>query len=58
MAVVELNWGGYGYTYSDPQQPRYFNCKRCGAVGQKDICEYCGSAPDEKEESENEKEYE
>ena len=23
---------------------KYFNCKRCGAVGQKDKCEYCGSA--------------
>ena len=23
---------------------RYFNCKRCGAVGQYGKCEYCGSA--------------
>ena len=23
---------------------RYFNCKRCGAVGQQEVCEYCGSA--------------
>jgi uncharacterized OB-fold protein len=23
---------------------RYFNCKRCGAVGQQGKCEYCGSA--------------
>ena len=23
---------------------RYFNCKRCGAVGQSGVCEYCGSA--------------
>lgn len=29
-----------------PNMPKikYFNCKRCGAVGQKNVCEYCGSA--------------
>ena len=23
---------------------KYFNCKRCGAVGQHGVCKYCGSA--------------
>ena len=26
------------------EPPRYFNCKRCGAVGQSGVCEFCGSA--------------
>lgn len=26
------------------EHKRYFNCKRCGAVGQYGKCEYCGSA--------------
>lgn len=26
------------------ENKRYFNCKRCGAVGQYGKCEYCGSA--------------
>ena len=34
-------------------QPHRFNCKRCGATGQKDICEYCGSADDKEYENES-----
>lgn len=30
-------------TYEEPEHIRYFNCKRCGAVGQQGKCEYCGS---------------
>lgn len=26
----------------------YFNCKRCGATGQEDLCSYCGSADEYK----------
>lgn len=29
------------------EHKRYFNCKRCGAVGQYGKCEYCGSAEEE-----------
>ena len=33
------------YITSTPHiKTRYFNCKRCGAVGQKGRCSYCGSA--------------
>ena len=31
-------------SYEDIKHIRYFNCKRCGAVGQQGVCEYCGSA--------------
>ena len=27
--------------------PKHFNCKRCGAPNQVDVCEYCGSAAEE-----------
>lgn len=30
--------------YEEHEHIRYFNCKRCGAVGQQGVCEYCGSA--------------
>ena len=30
--------------YEEHEPIRYFNCKRCGAVGQYGKCEYCGSA--------------
>lgn len=30
--------------YEEHEHKRYFNCKRCGAVGQYGKCEYCGSA--------------
>lgn len=26
---------------------KHFNCKRCGAPNQIDVCEYCGSAAEE-----------
>lgn len=29
---------------SNYETSHYFNCKRCGAVGQYGVCEYCGSA--------------
>ena len=35
------NVAGGGSNY---EPIRYFNCKRCGAVGQSGVCEYCGSA--------------
>lgn len=28
---------------------KHFNCKRCGAINQVGVCEYCGSAYDERE---------
>ena len=28
-------------------QSQHFNCKRCGAPNQIDVCEYCGSAAEE-----------
>ena len=28
---------------SNYETSHYFNCKRCGAVGQSGVCEYCGS---------------
>ena len=28
-------------------QSKHFNCKRCGAPNQIDVCEYCGSAAEE-----------
>ena len=28
---------------SDNEQPKHFNCKRCGAINQTDVCKYCGS---------------
>lgn len=37
---------------SHEEHKRYFNCKRCGAVGQYGKCEYCGSA-DEGEPNDN-----
>ncbi len=30
--------------YEENKHIKYFNCKRCGAVGQYGKCEYCGSA--------------
>ena len=30
--------------YGEREHIKYFNCKRCGAVGQHGVCEYCGSA--------------
>ena len=32
-----------GSLYDYPE-PKHFNCKRCGAPNQIDVCEYCGSA--------------
>ena len=30
------------YTLRSIQPPKHFNCKRCGAINQVDVCEYCG----------------
>lgn len=30
--------------YEEHKHIKYFNCKRCGAVGQQGVCKYCGSA--------------
>lgn len=54
MAFIEMKYCNFedaiqNYVERIPK-PHHFNCKRCGAVGQVDICEYCGSA-DDKEES-------
>lgn len=38
--------------YVEHTHIRYFNCKRCGAVGQQGVCEYCGSA-EEREPNDN-----
>ena len=31
-------------SYENVKRIKYFNCKRCGAVEQQGVCEYCGSA--------------
>ena len=38
--------------YEEHKRIKYFNCKRCGAVGQQGVCKYCGSA-EEGEPNEN-----
>ena len=44
VSITRLeNVAGGGSNY---EPIRYFNCKRCGAVGQHGVCEYCGSAED------------
>ena len=30
-----------------PHKSQHFNCKRCGAPNQVDVCEYCGCAAEE-----------
>ena len=30
-----------------PRKSQHFNCKRCGAPNQVDVCEYCGCAAEE-----------
>ena len=37
------------YILRSIQPPKHFNCKRCGATNQVDVCEYCGSAYEEGE---------
>ena len=37
----------YGTVLNDWSPTKHFNCKRCGAPNQIDICEYCGSAAEE-----------
>lgn len=32
---------------SDWSPAKHFNCKRCGAPNQIDVCEYCGSAAED-----------
>ena len=46
---IPFDNNNYYYTLAGPlpeehEHIRYFNCKRCGAVGQQGKCEYCGSA--------------
>lgn len=51
MAIVTTTYFNFNDIITDiinNKQTHYFNCKRCGATGQVDICEYCGSADDEK----------
>ncbi len=36
-----------GTILNDWSPTKHFNCKRCGAPNQIDICEYCGSAAEE-----------
>lgn len=38
----------YGILQQDTLS-KHFNCKRCGAINQVGMCEYCGSAYDERE---------
>lgn len=36
-----------GTILNDWSPTKHFNCKRCGAPNQIDVCEYCGSAAEE-----------
>lgn len=43
--TLEYSSPTYSTTIWDiPSSPKHFNCKRCGAPNQIDVCEYCGSA--------------
>ena len=33
--------------FDDLRKTKHFNCKRCGAPNQIDVCEYCGCAYEE-----------
>ena len=56
MAFVEMELFNFDNAIKeymkDNHQPHHFNCKRCGATGQVDICEYCGSADDKENTNE------
>lgn len=36
-----------GTVLNDWSPTKHFNCKRCGAPNQVDVCEYCGSAAED-----------
>ena len=44
----DLKTGNYNLKYLQP--PKRFNCKRCGAINQVDVCEYCGCAVERESE--------
>lgn len=50
ISTLEYNPNKYvtiGTILNDWSPTKHFNCKRCGAPNQVDVCEYCGSAAEE-----------
>lgn len=50
ISTLEYNPNSYvtiGTVLNDLSPTKHFNCKRCGAPNQVDVCEYCGSAAEE-----------
>lgn len=50
ISTLEYKPGDYmaiGTILNDWSPTKHFNCKRCGAPNQIDVCEYCGSAAEE-----------
>ena len=50
ISTLEYNPNKYvtiGTVLNDWSPTKHFNCKRCGAPNQIDVCEYCGSAAEE-----------
>jgi len=50
ISTLEYNPNNYvtiGTILDDWSPTKHFNCKRCGAPNQIDVCEYCGSAAED-----------
>ena len=50
ISTLEYNPNSYvtiGTILNDWSPTKHFNCKRCGAPNQVDVCEYCGCAAEE-----------
>lgn len=50
ISTLEYNPNSYvtiGTILNDWSPTKHFNCKRCGAPNQIDVCEYCGSAAED-----------
>ena len=41
---ISKYWTSHTYNDVITSEPKHFNCKRCGAPNQIDVCEYCGCA--------------
>ena len=42
-----VDWCNSPYELSAYKPSKHFNCKRCGAPNQIDVCEYCGCAAED-----------
>ena len=45
--IIKYKTDAYISAGIQPQPSKHFNCKKCGATNQVDVCEYCGSVFEE-----------